>query len=88
VVILIYCFLRSFLNTAVLPTALSVLLFSFTIEILQYFNIVELLGLQKSTVVRIAIGSSFEWTDLFLYTAGILTVLLTEKMFNKRPKIS
>ena len=48
VVILIYCFIKSFLDIKVIPTAVFVLLFSFTIEFLQYLNIVEKLGLQNS----------------------------------------
>lgn len=35
VVILIYCFVKSFLNTPVWPTAIGVLIFSYTIEVLQ-----------------------------------------------------
>ena len=79
VVILIYCFIKSFLNTPVLITALFVLLFAYTVEILQYFHIVERLGLQKSKFARIIIGTSFEWIDLIAYTLGIALVLYFEK---------
>ncbi|MEI6412027.1 MAG: DUF2809 domain-containing protein [Bacteroidota bacterium] len=79
VVILIYCFVKSFLNTPVWPTAIAVLLFSYTIEVLQYFNLVHLLGLQDSKLARIVIGTSFAWTDLAAYTAGIAIVLFVEK---------
>ncbi|GAB3933047.1 DUF2809 domain-containing protein [Larkinella terrae] len=79
VVILIYCFLRSFLNTAVLPTALFVLAFSYTLEVLQYFNVVERLGLGKYKLARIVIGTSFEWIDLLAYTLGVLFILYLEK---------
>ncbi|AEE48525.1 DUF2809 domain-containing protein [Haliscomenobacter hydrossis] len=78
VVILIYCFVKSFLNTPVWPTALGVLAFSYAVETLQYFNIVEKLGLQHSRLARIVIGSSFEWLDLVAYTGGIILVLLIE----------
>jgi glucose-6-phosphate-specific signal transduction histidine kinase len=79
VVILIYCFLRSFLNVAVLPTAIFVLVFSYTLEVLQYFNLVELLGLQQYKLARIVIGTSFEWIDLLAYTLGVIFVLYLEK---------
>jgi hypothetical protein len=79
VVILIYCFVKSFLNTPVVPTALGVLLFAYTVELLQYFRIVEVLGLQHSRAARIIIGSSFEWQDILAYTLGILMVILIEK---------
>jgi hypothetical protein len=84
VVILIYCFVKSFLNTPVLITALCVLTFSYTIEILQYFNIVEKLGLGNSKIARIVIGTSFEWIDLVAYTLGIGLVILLENSIRKR----
>ena len=45
VVILLYCFLKSFVDIRVEKAALYVLVFSFAIEGLQYFHIVRLLGL-------------------------------------------
>lgn len=79
VVVLIYCFVKSFLNTPVVPTAIGVLLFAYTVEVLQYFKLVELLGLQHSRAARIIIGSSFEWQDMLAYTTGIIAVILIEK---------
>ena len=61
-------------------TAISVLIFSYAVEILQFFNIVNRLGLQNSRLARIIIGSSFEWIDLIAYTAGIILVLYIEKI--------
>ncbi|MEM0980026.1 MAG: DUF2809 domain-containing protein, partial [Cyanobacteria bacterium P01_H01_bin.58] len=48
VVILIYAIVRAFFKAAILPTAIGVLLFAFVVEILQYFKIVEILGLESS----------------------------------------
>jgi hypothetical protein len=79
VVILLYCFVRSFVNLPVVSLAIGVLLFSYTIEILQYFNLVDRLGLRHSRLAVIVIGSSFEWIDLIAYTAGIATVIVIEK---------
>ncbi|RVT71725.1 DUF2809 domain-containing protein [Flavobacterium sufflavum] len=84
VVILIYCFLKSFLKLSVLVTALAVLAFSFAIEFLQFLNIVEKLGLEKSKIARTVIGTSFAWTDLLAYIVGIAIVLLTEKYWLKK----
>lgn len=80
VVILIYCLAKTFLNTAVLPTAFAVLLFSYAVEISQYFHLVNKLGLQNSKFARTIIGTSFEWTDLATYTAGFLVVIFIEKL--------
>ena len=85
VVILIYCFIKSFLKVKVLHAALFTLLFSFGVELLQYFTIVEKLGLEKSKAACTVIGTSFEWIDLLAYTAGIIIVLAVE---NRRAKIT
>ncbi len=76
VVILIYCFLQSFLSTEVWQTATGVLLCSYMIEILQYFHALNKVGLQKFTLARIILGTSFDWTDIGAHTAGIALVLL------------
>lgn len=78
-VILIYCAARSFLKSPVWPTALAVLLFAYCIELLQYFNLVNRLGLQHSRLANIIIGNSFEWIDLLAYTVGTAIILLAEK---------
>ena len=62
------------------PTiAIATLLFSYFVEVLQYFNIVEKLGLQNSKLARIIIGTNFSWLDMLSYTIGIVLVLLIEK---------
>ena len=83
VVILIYCTVKAFFDTPIVSTTISVLLFAFAIEILQYFHLVDLLGLQNSSIARIVIGSSFEWIDLIAYTLGCLTIVATEKYYQK-----
>ncbi|MBS1511596.1 MAG: DUF2809 domain-containing protein [Bacteroidetes bacterium] len=78
VVILIYYFIKAFFSLPALSLAIGVLLFAYLIEILQYFNIVNVLGLQHSTIARVIIGTSFEWTDMLAYTLGIVLVLFLE----------
>lgn len=84
VVILLYCFFRTFLKASVFKVAVLVLLISYVVEVLQYFKIVKLLGLQKSKLANIVIGNSFEWFDMVAYTLGILAVLLIEKLISKQ----
>lgn len=79
VVILIYCFFKSFLDVPAAKVALAVLIFAFTIEIGQYFNLVYHLRLQDYKIARIVIGVSFEWLDMLAYTLGIITVVVVEK---------
>lgn len=80
VVLLIYCFVKSFFDFPVLKTAIGVLLFSYLIEIFQYLKLIELLGLQHSKAANIIMGNSFEWIDLLAYTGGFATILLAEKI--------
>jgi len=84
VVILIYCFIKAFLNLPVLPVALFVLVFAFTVEFLQFLNIVEKLHLEKSKIARTVIGTSFSWIDLLTYIIGISIVVFAEKYWLKK----
>lgn len=84
VVILIYCFVKSFLKVSVLKAAIAVLLFAFSIETLQYFLIVEKLNLQDNKLARTVIGTSFAWEDILAYIAGIVIVIVFEKFISKK----
>jgi hypothetical protein len=83
VVILIYCVVESFLGMRVMTAALSVLLFSFCVETLQYFHFINVLGLEKCTIARIVIGTSFSWIDILTYIAGIFIVLIVENIVSQ-----
>jgi hypothetical protein len=83
VVILIYCFTKAFIHVPVFILATGVLVFAFTIEFLQYINIVEILGLENSRIARTVIGTSFAWIDLLAYVAGIAVVLGVELRYRR-----
>lgn len=83
VVCLIYCFLRIFLQADTWKIALGVLLFSFTIETLQYFDYVKLLGLEKNRILSVAMGRDFAWEDLIAYFAGFLLIIWGEKLYGR-----
>lgn len=82
VVILIYCFVKAFVNISVTKAAIGVLLFSFVIETSQYFNVVQHLGLQHNKLATVIIGNSFSWIDMLCYMVGIGLVLIVERMSN------
>ncbi len=88
VVILIYSFVKSFWREAYFKVAIYVLIFSFVVEILQYFKIVEIIGLEKIEWARIIIGTDFAWADLAAYFLGILTVIIIEYSLDKRRLVS
>jgi len=78
VVMLIYCAVRTFIKANPVKIAIAVLLFAYLVEVLQYFRIVDRLGLSGNQVAKTVIGYGFEWLDMLAYTLGVLTVLLIE----------
>lgn len=82
VVILLYCFLKSFLNYKSYQVALVVFIISFLIEFLQLTNFLELLHLEQNKLAKIVLGSTFSISDLVAYTLGIISILIFE---HKRP---
>jgi hypothetical protein len=75
VVILLYCLLRGFTRLPIRTCALSVLLFSYLMELLQYIHIIEMLGLGQYGLAQLIIGTTFSWEDIWAYTLGILFVI-------------
>jgi len=84
VVILLYCFVRTFFKLSVRNAIIGVLVFSFMIEFAQYFKLVEVLGLEGNRIARIVIGSTFDPLDLLAYTLGAAAVVLIEILRKKR----
>jgi hypothetical protein len=78
VVILLYCFLKSFITIKTEIAGIIVLVFAYFIETMQYFNIVDQLGLQNNSMARTIIGTFFTFTDILAYTLGTLFILFTE----------
>jgi hypothetical protein len=78
VVILLYFFVQIFIEEDRLYIAIGVLLFAYGVEILQYFNIVEVLGLKGNRLAEIVIGTGFSWWDMLAYTLGAATIYWIE----------
>lgn len=85
VVILIYCFIKSFTNLKPKTAGLIVLIVAFSIEFLQLFNILKVFGLQNSYTAKLIFGSTFNITDLIAYMLGIIVTLMMEKIFKSNP---
>ena len=79
VVILLYCMVRSFLNYPVPVVVMAVLLFAYLMETLQYFKLVELLGLEGSKLATTLIGTDFAWMDMLAYTLGAVAIIWVER---------
>jgi len=86
VVILLYCLAKSFWKIPSSILALLVFVFACIIEILQYFNFVNILGLQNYKILAIALGNTFDWKDIIAYAIGAITVVLLENKTNRTTK--
>ena len=78
VVVLVYCFVRVFVPVGMKRVPLYVFLFAVCVEVLQYFCLADMLGLQGNTAVRIILGSVFDWKDIACYGAGCLLIQIYE----------
>lgn len=78
VVILVYCAVQTFWNVPLRSACIGVLLFAYAIEISQYFHLVDLLGWGRYRLAAVVLGTSFSWTDMLCYTAGMILVYVIE----------
>ena len=79
VVVLVYSFVRIFLPTGIPRMPFYVFLFACFVEVLQYFHLVETLGV-TNRVARIVLGSTFDWGDIACYVVGCVFIVLFERI--------
>jgi hypothetical protein len=90
VVVLIYSFVRMILDVRnPHRLAVCILLFSYLVELGQYFDLASILGLADSKFATTVIGTSFDWRDLLAYTVGFILILVGGRVLPKRkPRLS
>lgn len=82
VVVLIYCFVRIFIPQGVKQLPFYVFAFACFIEILQYFQLVDVLGI-SNRVARIVLGSTFDFKDILCYAVGFVLIVGAERLLGK-----
>lgn len=80
VVMFLFCLLRIVIQINNQYLILGVLIFSYAVEIGQYFQLAQWLGLAQYPIARIVIGSTFDGMDLLAYTLGALSLSATHIM--------
>lgn len=75
VVLLLFCFFKSFLKIETTLLAMLTLVIAYVIEFLQLTNFLNLIGLADNKWARIIFGTSFSTQDLVAYTLGIILIL-------------
>lgn len=79
VTILICCFMRMIFLDKIPLLPIWVFLVAVLVEVLQYFDIVALLGLGDIKFFVVLIGNSFSFVDIICYAVGCVLFYLREK---------
>ena len=82
---MLYAFGRAIFRVSPINLAIFVFVISLFIEALQYFKILEILGV-KSSILRIIFGGTFDWTDIICYLAGCILAYLFENLSMQKNK--
>jgi len=82
-VILMYCFIKSFIEIKPVIVALVVLIIAFGIEFLQRYNILEVFNLQDNKFAATVFGTSFSYQDLLAYSLGTIFSLIIDLLISK-----
>lgn len=89
VVILLYAMAKIVRPFPPRPLAAGILVFSFLVEITQYFHLADRLGFARGSLASIVLGTSFQVSDLVMYFAGCLTAwFLDERIVRKDSTLS
>ncbi len=83
VVILIYCAIKTFVDSAPVKTAIAVFIFACLIEVSQYYHLVQLLGWGRSSTATTVMGTFFSFVDMLMYALGTLVIIGAETCFKK-----
>ena len=86
IVVLIYCFIKSFVANDIKLLPWYIFIFAVLVEIGQYFNLVYLLGLGDYQIARIIIGTTFDPIDIVCYLIGCIGLVLFEKAKRRSDK--
>ena len=78
VTVLVYCFLRSFIQTKPSYIAIVTLTIAFATEFLQLTPFLEVLGLGDNNLAKIILGTSFSVQDLVAYTLGVALIWMAD----------
>lgn len=72
VVIVVYTFIRIWFPDKFRLLPLYVFLFAAGVEVLQYFELVKLMGIKEHSFLGILLGSVFDVKDILCYAVGCL----------------
>ena len=81
VVMVLYTFIRIFVPEKIKMLPSYILCLAVLVEILQYFRIVEVLGLQDNRFFSVLIGSVFDMKDIICYAIGCILIVAGQLVY-------
>ncbi len=85
VVGVICSFLRVFIPDKIKFLPIFTLIFAAFVEVLQYFDFVSLLRLEKSNFFSILLGRTFDIRDIICYIVGGAIFFAAEQIIRRKP---
>lgn len=86
VVMVLYTFIRIFVPEKVKMLPSCILCFAVLVEVMQYFRIAEVLGLQDNRFFSVLIGSVFDMKDIICYAIGCTLIVIGQMVYKMSRK--
>lgn len=83
VTLLLCCMFRIAIPDRVRHLPFFIFIFAACVEIGQYFDVVEILGLADNRILSIALGRTFSWLDLICYAVGCMAAFGLDEIIRK-----
>ncbi len=84
VIFLMYYLMKTFIKKQASTLAFWSLGLAYFVEGLQFYHLVDLIGLEKYPFLKIIIGSSFSLYDMLAYSLGFLVISIIETTKNAK----
>ncbi len=84
VVMLVCAFLRIIIPDKIRLLPVFATLFAVFVEVLQYFDFVNVIGLADNKIISTVIGRTFDLKDILCYTVGGVIFFVAECFFRRR----
>ena len=80
--VMLYFMLRAvFINIRTINIGMFIILITYGVEILQYYDITDKVGILNNNIGRIVFGATFDPKDLIAYTIGLVIAVLYDKKY-------
>ncbi len=84
VVFLLYALVRGIVRRPLKLLPILLFIFASTIEVAQYYRIVDVLHLQNNKIISTIIGTSFDIKDVICYLIAAVILVIWEKLERTR----